>query len=129
MPWRECHIMDERLRFVARLLGGERMTALCVEFGISRKTSYKVFDRYKDYGVHGLTARSRRPYRHANQLPLVLETQIVRLKKDFPDWGLRRSARSYGAAVGRGGARRSAPSMQSWIGTVWFSGAGVGGAG
>jgi hypothetical protein len=40
---------------------------------------YKIHDRYKDYGVHGLTDRSRRPYRHANQLPLVLEKQIVRL--------------------------------------------------
>ena len=63
------------------------MTALCAEFGISRKTGYKIYDRYKDYGVHGLTDGSRRPYRHANQLPLVLETQSVRLKKDYPDWG------------------------------------------
>jgi putative transposase len=87
MPWKECHVEDERLRFVARRLDGESMTALCAEFGISRKTGYKIFDRYKDYGAHGLTDRSRRPYRHANQLPLVLETQIVRLKKDYPDWG------------------------------------------
>ena len=43
----------ERLRFVARLLDGEKMTALCAEFGISRKTGYKIYDRYKDYGVHG----------------------------------------------------------------------------
>ncbi len=87
MPWKECHVEDERLRFVARRLDGESMTALCAEFGISRKTGYKIFDRYKDYGAHGLTDRSRRPYRHANQLPLVVETQIVRLKKDYPDWG------------------------------------------
>jgi hypothetical protein len=25
MPWKECHVMDERLRFVARLLEGEKM--------------------------------------------------------------------------------------------------------
>ena len=36
MPWRECHVMDERLRFVARLLEGEKMAPLCAEFGISR---------------------------------------------------------------------------------------------
>jgi hypothetical protein len=30
--------MDERLRFVARLLDGEKMAALCREFDISRKT-------------------------------------------------------------------------------------------
>jgi hypothetical protein len=34
--------MDERLRFVARLLEGEGMSALCLEFGISRKTGYKI---------------------------------------------------------------------------------------
>jgi hypothetical protein len=38
MPWKECHVMDERLRFVARLLEGEKMAPLCAEFGISRKT-------------------------------------------------------------------------------------------
>ena len=27
MPWKECHVVDERLRFVARLLDGEKMTA------------------------------------------------------------------------------------------------------
>src|SRR5688572_16668769 len=42
MPWKECHVMDERLRFVARLLEGEKMAALCAEFGISRKTGYKI---------------------------------------------------------------------------------------
>jgi putative transposase len=87
MPWKECHVEDERLRFVARLLDGEKMATLCAQFGISRKTGYKIYDRYKDSGVHGLTDRSRRPYRHANQLPLVIETQIVRLKRDYPDWG------------------------------------------
>jgi hypothetical protein len=32
MPWKECHAMDERLRFVARLLEGEKMAPLCAEF-------------------------------------------------------------------------------------------------
>ena len=77
MPWKECHVVDERLRFVARLLDGEKMAALCAEFGISRKTGYKIYDRYKDCGVDGLTDRSRRPYRHANQLPMAVEKLIV----------------------------------------------------
>jgi len=79
--------MDERLRFVARLLDGERMTTLCTEFGISRKTGYKIYDRYKAHGAVGLTDRSRRPLRHANQLPTVIERLIVRLKKRYPTWG------------------------------------------
>jgi hypothetical protein len=31
---------------VGRLLDGEKMLALCREFAISRKTGYKIFDRY-----------------------------------------------------------------------------------
>ena len=79
--------MDERLRFVARLLEGEKMAPLCAEFGISRKTGYKIFDRYKDCGVQAFTDRSRRPYRQANRLPPQLEAVIVRLKREYPGWG------------------------------------------
>jgi putative transposase len=79
--------MDERLRFVARLLGGEKMMPLCREFGISRKTGYKIFERYKDCGVAAFTDRSRRPFRQANRLPPQLEAVIVRLKREYPAWG------------------------------------------
>src|SRR5438132_9872657 len=48
MPWQECRKMDERLRFVARLLEGEKMAALCREFDISRQTGHKFYKRYKD---------------------------------------------------------------------------------
>ena len=68
--------MDERLKFVARLLDGEKMAALCREFGISRKTGYKLFNRYKDSGLEGLSDQSRRPYRRANQLPFQVERTI-----------------------------------------------------
>jgi putative transposase len=86
MPWRECYKMDERLRFVARLLEGEKMAVLCREFDISRKTGYKIFSRYRDCGVEGLTDRSRRPYRHANRLPVQLEKLIVGLRSERPSW-------------------------------------------
>jgi len=79
--------MDERLRFVARLLEGEKMAPLCAQFGISRKTGYKIFERYKDCGVAAFSDRSRRPYRQANRLPLQLEAVIVRLKREYPGWG------------------------------------------
>jgi putative transposase len=79
--------MDERLRFVARLLDGEKMAALCREFDVSRKTGYKIFQRYKDCGLEGLTDRSRRPYRQANQLPFQIEKLIIQLKRERPSWG------------------------------------------
>ena len=82
--------MDERLRFVAKLLDGESMTEVCREFGISRKTGYKIFTRYKDYGAEALSDRSRRPVRYANQLPAQIESLIVTLKRDKPHWGARK---------------------------------------
>ena len=90
MPWKECSVMDERLRFVARLLDGDSMTEVCRDFGISRKTGYKIFSRYKDHGVEALTDRSRRPVRYANQLPSQIESLIVTLKQEKPHWGARK---------------------------------------
>ena len=82
--------MEERLRFVSRLLDGEAMTEVCREFGISRKTGYKIFDRYKEHGLEALTDRSRRPVRYANQLPAQIESLIVTLKEEKPHWGARK---------------------------------------
>lgn len=90
MPWEECSKMDERLKFVGRLLDGERMTDLCWEFGISRKTGYKVYDRYKECGLKALVDRSRRPVRYGHQLPFQIETSIVAIKKEKPSWGARK---------------------------------------
>jgi len=69
--------MDERMRFVIRLKDGESMAALCREFQISRKTGYKVFERYEECGLEGLTDRARRPQRYAHQLPAQIEASIV----------------------------------------------------
>src|ERR1700719_1143221 len=84
MPWKECSVMDERLQFVARRLAGEPMAELCREFGIARKTGYKIFDRYQECGVQGLTDRSRRPYRYAHQLPFQVENFILNVSLLVP---------------------------------------------
>jgi len=82
--------MDERLRFVAQLLDGEAMSEVCRAFGISCKTGYKIFKRYKEHGLEALTDRSRRPVRYANQLPRQIESLIVAAKRDKPHWGARK---------------------------------------
>ena len=45
------------------------MASLCRELRISRKTGYKILDRYEQCGLEGLSDRARRPPRYANQLP------------------------------------------------------------
>jgi hypothetical protein len=51
MPWKESSVMDERQRFLARVLDGEPMTEVCRDFAISRKTGCKIFDRYREHGL------------------------------------------------------------------------------
>lgn len=90
MPWKECAVMDEKMRFIARLLDGEGMSELSREFGISRKTGYKIWNRYKASGLEAFTDRSRRPVRYANQLPFQIENSIVQIKREKPHWGARK---------------------------------------
>jgi transposase len=90
MPWKMSSVMEERLRFIARLLDGEAMTEVCQEFGISGKTGYKIFDRYKEHGSEALSDRSRRPLRYANQLPPQIEALITEDKAEKPHWGARK---------------------------------------
>jgi transposase InsO family protein len=66
------------------------MADLCREFGISRKTGYKIFDRYQECGVQGLTDRSRRPIRYAHQLPFQVENYILNVKREHTSWGARK---------------------------------------
>ena len=88
--------MDERLRFVAQLLDGEAMSEVCRAFGISRKTGYKIFERYKEHGLEALTDRSRRPVRYANQLPPQIESVIVAARTPLP---ARRFSRLLGSSA------------------------------
>lgn len=87
MPWKETCVMDERMKFIGRLLSGEKMAFLCREFGISRVTGHKLWNRYQAEGSRGLYNRSRAPHKHPNQLPFEIEQLIVRLKKEKPQWG------------------------------------------
>jgi transposase InsO family protein len=82
--------MEERMRFVIRLEDGESMTALCREFDISRKTGYKILQRYEQCGVEGLSDRARRPFRYANQLSEQIEAAIVAARREKPSWGARK---------------------------------------
>jgi putative transposase len=78
------------MRFVLRPKDGESMASLCRQFGISRVTGYKIYERYKECGLEGLTDRARTPYRYANKLPAQLETMIVAMRREKPTWGARK---------------------------------------
>ena len=85
------------------------MTELCREFGISRKTGYKIFDRYKGKdGFAALSDRSRPLVGYANQLTGQVDSLIVSLKRNKTTWGARKIRRPPPAPA----ARPCAPARQ-----------------
>jgi hypothetical protein len=120
MPWKERSIVEERMRFVLRHQDGESMSSLCREFGISRVTGYKIYDRYKECGLEGLTDRARTPYRYANKLPAALEAMIVSLRRKNRLGELASSGNDCCASCPTMFAcRPAAPSMPSWTAMAW----------
>jgi len=82
--------MDERMRFIVAMEEEENVAALCREFGISRKTGYKLMGRYAREGADGLKDRSRAPLHHPNEVDAALEERIVALRRARPRWGPRK---------------------------------------
>jgi transposase InsO family protein len=87
VPWKESCPVSERMRFVVRLERGERMVDLCREFGISRKTGYKLLKRFQAFGATGLFDEPRRPERIPHRTVPELEALIVEARQDHPTWG------------------------------------------
>ena len=90
MPWKESPIMSERMCFVSRLLAGERMTDLCREYGVSRKTGYKFWDRYRRFGPVGLYDESRAPISIPHRTAEELRKRVVGWKEKHPTWGAKK---------------------------------------
>ena len=83
MPWKELSVMEERLKFLGEYLKQERsMSALCRDFGISRKTGYKLVSRYLLEGSDCLRDRSRAAYYHPNAISDDIIAAILELRKE-----------------------------------------------
>ncbi len=79
--------MNERMKFVLRLESGERMSDLCREFGVSRKTGYKIWNRFQFSGLDGLFDESKKPITNPNTTPDSVERIILNLKEQRSTWG------------------------------------------
>ena len=88
MPWTQTDPVTERQKFVKLVLKGQvTMTEACRQFGISRKTGYKILERHAELGMPGLADGSRAPKRHPNQTPPEVEAEVLRVRKAHPTWG------------------------------------------
>lgn len=88
MPWMETCAVKERMRFVLAVESGlYSMTEACERFGISRKTGYKWWNRYRKCEAGALEDRSRRPRKSPHRTPREIEALLVELRKAHPRWG------------------------------------------
>lgn len=90
MPWKVRTPMGVRKEFIERLLQGEKMSELCHQYGISRKTGYKFKERYLTEGASGLADRSRAPRQPGTKTPEDIEKKICAVKRHHPSWGAKK---------------------------------------
>jgi transposase len=80
--------MDERVRFIAEYQTQLfTMTELCEQFGVSRKTGYKLLHAYEREGPSGLAQRSRRPHTSPHATGADVVKAVLACRQDHPHWG------------------------------------------
>jgi transposase InsO family protein len=90
MPWQERSVMLQRQEFVVfASQEGANISALCAQYGISRKTGYKWVARAAA-GDQELADRSRRPRGSPAQTSPAMEARILALRAEHPSWGGRK---------------------------------------
>jgi transposase InsO family protein len=87
VPWKVSDPVSERLEFVRRWLDGERVTDLCREYGVSRKTAYKMRARYEELGPRGLFDLPRARKTQTRRTPPEVEKAVLALRAKHPTWG------------------------------------------
>lgn len=86
MPWGTKTVMEQREQFVNEVMSRKStVTALCLKYGISRKTGYKWLKRAAE-GLP-LCDQSRRPNRQPSKTAEELEAKIVEMRLSCPVWG------------------------------------------
>ncbi|HWB43803.1 MAG TPA: IS481 family transposase [Hyphomicrobiaceae bacterium] len=93
--------MDLRNEFILRLGRGERLTDLCREYGIARKTGEKFKRRFREQGLAGLQDQSRAPGFIPHKTPPELVEVIVAHRRQHPTWGPRKLKETLQRSLGR----------------------------
>jgi putative transposase len=94
MPGSQTTPMDQKTQFIADYLRQQlSMSELCELYAISRKTGYKLIDRYLKLGPAGLEERSRKPGSHPNETPAQVVQAIVEARQRHPSWGAKKLLR------------------------------------
>src|SRR3989337_1143267 len=81
MPWKTTNVMEQRIEFIVRALGGGgSFSELCTEYSVSRPTGYRWVKRYVEAGSFAqLQERSRRPHNSPARTPSTQEAEVIEL--------------------------------------------------
>lgn len=87
MPWESRSVEEQRREFAQAAMECNNFSALCREYGITRRTGRKWKDRYAA-GLP-LKEQSRRPHSSPNKTPNEVEALVLQVRNENPGWGAR----------------------------------------
>lgn len=88
MSWQEIRAESEKLKFIGDWLKEEfNFSDLCKRYGVSRKTGYKLINRYKEEGERALIPRTHACHNHPHATSLAKQERLIALKYRYPKWG------------------------------------------
>ena len=91
MPWKETHVMDQKIQMISNWLSGEySITELGRIHEVSRKTLYKWIERYEVDQETGLQERTSRPLTMPRATPIEVVADILAAKSRYEHWGSRK---------------------------------------
>lgn len=89
MPWKEETVEKLRETFIhLAIQEGSNISALCREYGISRRTGYKWLERYRE-GLP-MKDKSKAPRYRPHKTPVETEELILTVRTKYPTWGARK---------------------------------------
>jgi transposase InsO family protein len=100
------------------------ISAVAGDYGVSRRWVHELVRRFDTEGEAAFQPRSRRPHHSPNQVPAVLEDEIVRLRKKLTNQGLDGGAETIRAMLADRLAARTPRSEQDppqlpAVSTIW----------
>ncbi len=91
MPWKDQTLVTIRKEFVTRASqDGVNMTALCRQYGISRKTGYKWRRIAATEEGAALVDQRRTPHHQPRRCAPETEAAVVAMRARYPTWGGRK---------------------------------------
>lgn len=88
MAWRNYDSKEQKMLFVADWLKNDlTMAELCRCYGVSRKTGYKLIDRYQEEEEGAFSEKSRARHVIANQTCPEVTSRLIELKYKYPTFG------------------------------------------